>query len=280
MTLPVKHPLFNLREVCKQCVLLEDHLNCPGKQCPDCIRKHFLTIEGLFEEASSLDTDRQWDQLINGKPDLIRRLENGWTDGVDPRTIARVLRAIRKALSPRCFDLRPMGKTAGWVSSLARHIAETHTLRTADAHATFDVFLQDIAGKFAEWAVRQSPYDVPDNLDVAVQKLCDWFRPGATSSMGFENLKVNQHELEKDLLKAFETIPEISAWNERKDENQSPFGFTSAYDGPGDPDNDFIDLYALARNVAHDLWADWVLSGLDLSLFSMATRVADRSLGK
>lgn len=270
MTLPVKHPLFNLREVCKQCVLLEDHLNCPGKQCPDCIRKHFLTIEGLFEEAASLDTDRQWDRLINGKPDLIRLLETRWIDGVDPRAIARILRAIRKALSPRCFDLRPMGKTAGEASSLVRHIAETHTLRTADAHATFDVFLQDLAGKFADWAVRQSPYDVPADLGVAIKKLCEWFRPRTTNFGGFENLKVNQHTLEKDLLKAFEAIPEIAAWNERRNGNQAPYKFTSMYDGPGDPDDDFVDLYALARNVAHNLWAEWVLGDVDMSQFPRA----------
>jgi len=52
---PLMNPLFNLREVGKQCILLEDHLNQPKKQCHDCIKKHFLHVEGLLEEANSLD---------------------------------------------------------------------------------------------------------------------------------------------------------------------------------------------------------------------------------
>ena len=35
-------------------LLLEDHLFQPQKRCPDCIRKHFLTIEGLAEECATL----------------------------------------------------------------------------------------------------------------------------------------------------------------------------------------------------------------------------------
>jgi hypothetical protein len=273
--MPVKHPLFNIREVCKQCVLLEDHLNCPGKRCPDCIRKHFLTIEALFEEASSLDTGREWDGLIDGKADTIRDLEAKWIDGGDPRGLARVIRAIRKALSPRCFDLRPMGKAAGAVSPMARFIAEAHTLRTADAHGTFDVFLHKLAGKFAEWAVRQSPYDVPDGLESAIDKLVFWFRPRTNKrTIGeFEILSTTSHELEQDILAAFHAIPEVLAWNERKNGNDSPLQFVSMYDGAPDPDNDFIDIQALARNVAHDLWAESVLGNLDLSLFTAARTV-------
>ena len=56
--LPIMHPLYNLREVCKQTALLEDHLNNERKRCQDCIRKHFLTIEALLEEAISLDNNR------------------------------------------------------------------------------------------------------------------------------------------------------------------------------------------------------------------------------
>jgi hypothetical protein len=106
--LPIKHPLFNLREVCKQCALLEDHLNSEGKQCVDCIRKHFLTIEGLFEEAVSLDAHNQWSDLIGGKADLIRQLEALWIDTRYPGVIAQGLRQIRKELTPECFDLRLM----------------------------------------------------------------------------------------------------------------------------------------------------------------------------
>ena len=65
--LPIMSPLFNLREICKQMSLLEDHLNNVRKRCPDCIRKHFLTIEALFEEAVSLDKDQEYAEVLDGK---------------------------------------------------------------------------------------------------------------------------------------------------------------------------------------------------------------------
>lgn len=53
--LPVMDPKFNAREMVKQSCMLEDHLNSPQKRCCDCIKKHFLTLEGLAEEAPSLE---------------------------------------------------------------------------------------------------------------------------------------------------------------------------------------------------------------------------------
>ena len=52
---PVHNPGFNLREIVKQMLLLEDHLNRKRMHCYDCIRKHILTIEALAEEAIQLD---------------------------------------------------------------------------------------------------------------------------------------------------------------------------------------------------------------------------------
>jgi hypothetical protein len=51
--LPVLDPRFNMREICKQSVLLEDHLFQKEKRCHDCICKHFLTIEALAERKKS-----------------------------------------------------------------------------------------------------------------------------------------------------------------------------------------------------------------------------------
>ena len=62
--LPIMNPLFNMREICKQMVLLEDHLNNIRKRCHDCIRKHFLTIEAFFEEAISLDKDLKYLDIL------------------------------------------------------------------------------------------------------------------------------------------------------------------------------------------------------------------------
>ena len=75
--LPVMNPLFNLREICKQSALLEDHLNNPRKRCPDCIRKHFLTIEAFYEEAVSLDKNFKYDEYLDGKAEMMRDLQGG-----------------------------------------------------------------------------------------------------------------------------------------------------------------------------------------------------------
>jgi hypothetical protein len=47
-------PRFNMREVAKQLLLLEDHLTQPQRRCNDCIRKHFAMAEALSEEAMTL----------------------------------------------------------------------------------------------------------------------------------------------------------------------------------------------------------------------------------
>jgi len=101
-----------------------------------------------------------------------------------------------------------------------------------------------ILGAFAKWAVIQSPYTTPDNLEEAIHKLSLHFPE--------EMFETSYRELIKKLDPLMELIPEIAAWNERKNGNQAPLGFASRYGGPA-PDDDFIDLGALARNVAQDL---------------------------
>jgi len=113
--LPVMSPLFNLREICKQSVLLEDHLNNPRKRCPDCIRKHFLTIEAFYEEALSLDKNFQYAEYLDGKAEMMRDLQGRWLDCKDTKKysstcgqISQELRAIRKEYAPLCFDVRKL----------------------------------------------------------------------------------------------------------------------------------------------------------------------------
>lgn len=106
--LPIMSPLYNMREICKQVALLEEHLNQPRKRCPDCIRKHFLTIEALFEEAISLDKDFKYDDYLDGKAEMCRLLQEEWIDGGDEQKIAQQLRTMRKEFAPICFDTRKM----------------------------------------------------------------------------------------------------------------------------------------------------------------------------
>ena len=105
---PILDPRFNMRETAKQCLLLEDHLNNKNKRCEDCIRKHFLTIDGFLEEAVSLEKD-------NAKRDYYRDLYKSWvrlekeyssnpkdTNSIDE--ISKKIRSFRKPLVEMYFD--------------------------------------------------------------------------------------------------------------------------------------------------------------------------------
>ena len=61
----VSDPAYNVKQVIKQSILLEEHLAEDNKFCKDCIIKHFLHIIGLCEEAVWLATDHveQFPQL-------------------------------------------------------------------------------------------------------------------------------------------------------------------------------------------------------------------------
>lgn len=127
--LPIMHPLYNLREVCKQSALLEDHLLHPRKRCEDCIRKHFLTLEGLLEEATSLDNKGKWKDLIGSRAEYMRDLQADWIDGVDPVVVAQGLRAMRKELAPECFDVRTMTTESRVASGMGTYVATRYMVR-------------------------------------------------------------------------------------------------------------------------------------------------------
>lgn len=110
-----------------------------------------------------------------------------------------------------------------------------------------------VCGELASWAVQQSPYVVPDLLAEAITSFhslwpCDpEFGMSEWSDMG---------ALESAIMATFDQVPEILAWNMRKNGREG-MGFSSRYDQPH-PDDDFIDLHALARNMAMGAWADAV----------------------
>ena len=54
---PVSDPKYNMQQIVKQSILLEEHLANKNKRCRDCITKHFLHIIGLAEEAQMLATN-------------------------------------------------------------------------------------------------------------------------------------------------------------------------------------------------------------------------------
>ena len=102
--LPILDPLYNMRELCKQSILLEDHLTQERKKCEDCITKHALAIEALAEEACSLDKENKYNKILEPLPDKCRRLQRKYLEGEDPHDVAQEYRQIRKELQPLCYN--------------------------------------------------------------------------------------------------------------------------------------------------------------------------------
>lgn len=105
---PILDPKFNLREVAKHMILLEDHLFQQGRRCDDCINKHRLTLEAFLEEAITLDktgehrpiivdTLTKFKQIMREFVDKVRRNPVNDVNAVYYAT-ADKLRVIRKPL--------------------------------------------------------------------------------------------------------------------------------------------------------------------------------------
>jgi len=104
--LPVLETKFNLREICKQCILLEDHLSQNEKQCHDCIVKHFLALEGLSEEAITLDKKNENPNNVQKLPEKIRDLQKFWYENPEKtHECSQELRKIRKTMMEDCFPI-------------------------------------------------------------------------------------------------------------------------------------------------------------------------------
>src|SRR3990167_1564956 len=87
---------------------------------------------------------------------------------------------------------------------------------------------RSVMGSLANWAVQQSPYHRPDNLEVVLDKLNeqikDEFDENEKYIKKFETWKEAKDWLDQKL----KPIPEFMLWNERKNGNQSPYGFSGA----------------------------------------------------
>lgn len=105
--LPVLDANFNMREICKQCILLEDHLSHVEKRCPDCCIKHFLALEALSEEAIQLDKDQKLDKNIKNLPTRIREIQKKWyqNPSYNATQCSQDLRKIRKLLMENSFPI-------------------------------------------------------------------------------------------------------------------------------------------------------------------------------
>lgn len=97
----LRDPLFNLREVCKNLLKLEEHLTDPDKYCPDCIRKHALLAEGYTDEAFQLDYERRYTALIQSVRHANERIREAIVNDV-PEVVS-IVRQARKELQPLVF---------------------------------------------------------------------------------------------------------------------------------------------------------------------------------
>lgn len=100
---PVLDPEYNVQEVVKNMVLLEDHLNQERKRCIDCICKHFIYVISYLEEAISLagsekDKYPHFEEILN---DLILLFKTWKKDKKNPQLLldtATSIRQLRKVL--------------------------------------------------------------------------------------------------------------------------------------------------------------------------------------
>ena len=100
---PVSDPKYNMQQIVKQSILLEEHLANKNKRCRDCITKHFLHIIGLAEEAQMLATNKiDKYPLINECVTLYNQLFNKWLQNYDIEGETNVLNC--------CDGLRNMRK--------------------------------------------------------------------------------------------------------------------------------------------------------------------------
>lgn len=103
---PLNSAEFNVREITKQLLLLEDHLSDDEKYCIDCIRKHLLTVEALAEEATMMDPDSY---LIDECKDAAKKARDWivkFSDGVSKYSLSQRIRRERKRLVEVSYDPR------------------------------------------------------------------------------------------------------------------------------------------------------------------------------
>lgn len=81
---PVSDPKYNMQQIVKQSILLEEHLANKSKRCRDCITKHFLHIIGLAEEAQMLATKNiEKYPLVNECVELYNKAFKKWLKNHD-----------------------------------------------------------------------------------------------------------------------------------------------------------------------------------------------------
>ena len=109
---PLNSAEFNVREIAKQLLLLEDHLADDDKFCKDCVRKHLMMVEALAEEAVTLDPKSKWAATSRGLANMSRDTMVAFSKGgsVGNRAVlGSKIRLVRKKLVEKVYDPRVRG---------------------------------------------------------------------------------------------------------------------------------------------------------------------------
>lgn len=115
----------------------------------------------------------------------------------------------------------------------------------------FLVSIKDVTGATSMWATKQSPYKYPHRLGPAMLDLEDALKIAFKFDDMFAETTIE--ELRVKLIAIFESVEDIANWNKPKIQTDNIVQGSISGHHTTKPDYDFIDLHALARNVAHTI---------------------------
>ena len=102
--------LFNLREIAKQLILLEQHY--VEDPCADCIAKHLLTVEALAQEGLNLNNAEKYQLLLKEALDLAQKhydIVQGFlfnqNGNYNLLEMAQEVRQLRKKIMQQAFNV-------------------------------------------------------------------------------------------------------------------------------------------------------------------------------
>jgi hypothetical protein len=146
------------------------------------------------------------------------------------------------------------------LESFIKNIPPVHERSTDDIEWTTKewIFKKEITSTLAKWAIRQSPYSYPDNLetvirylDACLDKSIEWkIKTDAFDAM----TELSLNEISKLLYDILWDFKEFKEWNCSK-KGDVQIQYTSVYDFGNikDPDYDFIDISELINNVSIEI---------------------------
>lgn len=99
----VNNPVYNMKNIVKQSILLEEHIAEPNKYCLSCIVKHFQHIIGLAEEAiwlAGVDVSKYplLDSSVNFYQSTFDKWLSNKTDDANKKEVLSALRERRRQL--------------------------------------------------------------------------------------------------------------------------------------------------------------------------------------